>query len=134
MAINILPSRCAGWLCVLYSGMSLSGSCGKLGVSGSGFWGVCVGGNTGGAMAKSRAYRQRGGRNKIVVASTRRWSVVGLGRVATLGSGELATLSCGVNKGGTLGGDIGDFGGRTNFEAAWTAVSLQGETIGKFGG
>ena len=65
----------------------------------------------------------------------RRWrGVFGLGRVATVVSGELATLVCGVNKGGTLGGDIGCFGGRNNFEVDWTASSRRGDTIGKFGG
>ena len=54
--------------------------------------------------------------------------------MATLGSGGLATLSCGVNEGGTLGGDIGCFGGQNNFEVSWTASSRQGENIGKFGG
>ena len=68
-----------------------------------------------------------------MVASTRFWNgVFGLGRVATLGSGGLSTLGCCVNKGGTLGGDIGCFGGRNDFVAAWTVSSSQGETRGKF--
>ena len=70
----------------------------------------------------------------FVVASTRRRrSVSSTWRVATLGSGGLATLGCGITKGGTLGGDIGCFGGRNNFEVAWTSSSRQGETLGKFG-
>ena len=72
------------------------------------FFGCLCGWKTGGAVAARRADRQRGGQNKIVVASTRCWrGVFGLGRVSTLGSGGLATLGCGVNKGVTLGGDIG---------------------------
>ena len=61
MAINILSSRCARWLHVLNSGLSLSGGCGELGVSGGGFSGVCVGGKTGGAVDARRADRQRSG-------------------------------------------------------------------------
>ena len=89
----------------------------------------------GGAVSARRANRQRGGQNKIVVTWTCRWhGVFILGRVATLGSGGLATLGCGVNEGGTLGGDIGSFGGQNNFEVAWNANSRRGETLGKFGG
>ena len=54
--------------------------------------------------------------------------------MATHGSGVLSTFGCGVNEGRTLGGDIGCFGGRNNFVTAWTAISLRGETLGKFGG
>ena len=80
------------------------------------FLGVCVGGKTGVAVAERRVDRQRGVQNNNVVASTCRWrGVFGLGRVATLG--------CGVNEGGALGGAIGCFGGRNNFEAAWTPSS-----------
>ena len=42
---------------MLYAGLSLSGGCGKLGVSKGGFSGFFVGGKTGGAVAERRADR-----------------------------------------------------------------------------
>ena len=124
MAINFLSSRCARWLRVLNSGMLLSGGCGELGVSGGGFPGVFVGGKTGSAVAARHVDHRRGSQNKFVAALTRFWhGVLGLGRVATLGSGGSATLGYDVNEGGGLGGDIGCFGGQNIFVVAWTASS-----------
>ena len=57
---KIFSSRCARWLRVLNAGLSLSGGCGELGVSGRGFLGVCVGGKTGGDVAARCVDRQMG--------------------------------------------------------------------------
>ena len=124
MSINIFSSCCARWLRELYAGLLLLGGCVKLGVSGGGFSGFFVGGKTGSAVAARHVDHRRGSQNKFVAALTRFWhGVLGLGRVATLGSGGSATLGYGVNEGGGLGGDIGCFGGQNIFVVAWTASS-----------
>ena len=62
---KIFSSRCARWLRVLNAGLSLSGSCSELGVSGGGFLGVCVGGKMGGDVAARRVDRQMGVKTRL---------------------------------------------------------------------
>ena len=65
-----------------------------------------------------QADQHSGGRNKLVAAATRCWRGVASGeRGTTLGSGVSTTLGGGGSVGGTLGGDVGCFGGRNNFVA-----------------